>query len=155
MGTRKTFEFGNDYLEYRFVEELGRRTLYSGILSRLLLGSSWALGWRKILSVDEGHTVSSLRYTVLLGVWFCGAACQVVSAIMLLRERSFAKHESLKGRQFVATIIIAMVASILLREKEAQTTMASAIPCILINGGYLVRDAPALCIDLASGGAKG
>lgn len=62
MSTRKTFEFDNDNLEYHFVEELGRRTLYSGILSRLLLGSSWALGWRKILSVDEGHTVSSLRY---------------------------------------------------------------------------------------------
>ncbi len=49
------------------------------------------------------------RYTVLLAVWFSGAACQVVSAVKLLRERNFAKHESLKGRQFVATIIIAMV----------------------------------------------
>lgn len=138
MSTRKTFEFDNDYQEYHFVEELGRRTLYSGVLSRLLLGSSWALGWRKILSFDEEQTVSSLRSTILLAVWVCGAACQVVSAIMLLREKSFVKHESLKGRQFVATIIVAMVASILLREKEAQTTMASAIPCILINGGYLV-----------------
>ena len=52
---------------------------------------------------------NSCRYIVLLAVWFSGAACQVVSAIVLLRERSFAKHERLKGRQFVATIIIAMV----------------------------------------------
>ncbi len=31
------------------------------------------------------------------------------SAGALLRERQFCKHESLKGRQFVITIIIAMV----------------------------------------------
>ncbi|BDA50496.1 hypothetical protein COCOBI_16-1720 [Coccomyxa sp. Obi] len=137
MTSQRLFEFDADSLEYRFVEEVGRKTLYIGVIARLFLGSSWALAWRKVVSL-EGQTLSSWRCGVMLTVWMSGAACQVISAGMLLRERQPAKLESLKGRQFVATIILAMVASIMAREKEAQTAMATALPCVIIDGGILI-----------------
>ncbi len=60
MGTSKVFEFSNASLEYRYVEEVGRRTLYPGVMARLILGSAWALGWRKL--VNETDTTSAWRY---------------------------------------------------------------------------------------------
>jgi hypothetical protein len=49
------------------------------------------------------------RYALCLGLWTCGAACQVVSALLLLREHKSSRHELLKARSFVATITVAMV----------------------------------------------
>lgn len=60
MTTQRLFEFDADLLEYRFVEEVGEKTLYRGVIARLFLGSSWALAWRKVVSLED-QTFSSWR----------------------------------------------------------------------------------------------
>lgn len=50
MSRDRLFQFESDSLECQFVEDLGKRTLYSGVILRLFLGSAWAVGWRKLLS---------------------------------------------------------------------------------------------------------
>lgn len=49
------------------------------------------------------------RYWSLLSMYVCGAAIQMASAIMLLRQRNFIQQERLKGQQFILTISAGMV----------------------------------------------
>lgn len=75
------------------------------------------------------------RYEGALAIWLFGAAAQILFALQLQFNRNIAGHERLKAKQFIITLIVVMVGSMLLSGAQARACLATGLQGVTLYGG--------------------
>jgi hypothetical protein len=75
------------------------------------------------------------RYDVALAIWLFGAAVQLVFAAQHQLQKDFLQHERMKAYQYLVSLCVVMVASILLNEAAARACLATALHGYILHGG--------------------
>ncbi|CAL5229137.1 g12409 [Coccomyxa viridis] len=135
---KPAFNYLDEHLEFLFVQHLARRTQVSGVTLRFLLVVAWASSWRKASRYFPDS--SSSRYSALCWLFAAGALVPIASAVLLAREKRLWRHEGLKAKCFILSIIAGMMTAIMLNFEEARRNLALPMHGLLVNGGYLLFD---------------